>query len=185
MKEKPLSRRRFMKWAAGVGAAAAGGILLSNFGHRSNIFAAGAREASGSRKWVMVIDSERCNGCKACTDACIEEHNVPPAGGNPSHNGKQEWIRVVQTSDDPSNAAPYLPLPCLNCQNAPCTKVCPVGATYYNDDGLVVTDNTRCIGCRFWAKSCSKSTGSGNTSSSYGQQPEYPLRVILAGPLKR
>ena len=106
MKEKPLSRRRFMKWAAGVGAAAASGILLSNLGDQSRIFGAEPRAASSSRKWVMVIDSERCNGCKACTDACIEEHNVPPAWGNPSHNGKQEWIRVVQTSSDPNSAAP-------------------------------------------------------------------------------
>src|SRR3989337_2584430 len=106
MKEKPLSRRRFMKWAAGVGAAAASGILLSNFRHGSNIFAAGAREARGSRKWVMVVDPARCNGSQACTDACTEEHNVPPTWGNPSHNGKQEWIRVVQTSSDPNSAAP-------------------------------------------------------------------------------
>src|SRR3989304_6920328 len=106
MKENPLSRRRFMKGAAGVGATAASAILLSNFGDQSRIFGAEPRAASSSRKWVMVIDSERCNGCKACTDACAEEHNVPPAGGTPSHNGKQEWIRVVQTSDDPSNAAP-------------------------------------------------------------------------------
>jgi len=147
------SRRRFIKWAIGIGAAATGAILVPNMPDVSKLMTTGQSPSSG-RKWVMVIDLERCNGCKACTDACIEEHKVPFAWGNPNHNGYQEWIRVIETSNDPQNAAPYLPMPCLNCQNAPCAKVCPVGATFYNDEGLVVVDNTRCIGCRFCMAAC-------------------------------
>jgi len=155
VKPKTLSRRRFMKWAASVGVAAAGGMALSNFAETRSKFTAMAQMAGGGqRRWVMVIDLERCNGCQKCTQACVDEHHIPPAWGNPNYNGYQEWIKVVHTSSDPNDAAQFLPMPCFNCQNAPCVKVCPVGATYYNDEGLVVIDNTRCIGCRFCMAAC-------------------------------
>lgn len=144
-----------MKWAASAGAAATSAILLSYLlGDSSKTFAAGPKATGSSRKWVMAIDLERCNGCKKCTQACVDEHKVPPAWGNPNYNGYQEWIMVIQTSADPRDAAPFLPTPCMNCANAPCVKVCPVGATYYNDEELVVIDNMRCIGCRFCMAAC-------------------------------
>lgn len=144
-----------MKLAAGAGAAAASGFVLSDFlKNLSRTYAASPNSERNPRKWVIVIDLARCNGCKKCTEWCVTEHKVPPAWGNPSYNGYQEWIAVVQTSNDPKNAAPFRPTPCMNCMNAPCVKVCPVGATYYNDEGLVVTDIARCIGTRFCMAAC-------------------------------
>lgn len=97
------------------------------------------------RKWVMFIDLERCDGCGLCTDACNMEHEVP-AG--------QTWIKVLRVQDNPLSKPYPLPRPCMQCENAPCVKVCPVGATYYNEDGVVLINEDRCIGCRMCMAAC-------------------------------
>jgi len=105
----------------------------------------------------MVIDLERCDGCMKCTDACIETHLVPPAWGEPNRNGRQEWIKVYKIGEDlgpPGPEGNFLPAPCMHCENAPCVKVCPVGATYHDEDGIVLIDHDRCIGCRFCMVAC-------------------------------
>jgi len=155
MSRESVPRRRFVKWAVSAGAATAGAILVSSFfGSDPRSHASTPISQDSPKKWVMVIDLQRCNGCKKCTQACVDEHKVPPAWGNPSYNGYQEWIMVVPTSSEPNQALQFLPVPCMNCMNAPCVKVCPVGATYYNNEGLVVIDNIRCIGCRFCMAAC-------------------------------
>jgi molybdopterin-containing oxidoreductase family iron-sulfur binding subunit len=100
------------------------------------------------RKWVFMIDLNRCDGCKKCTEACINEMHVPPAWGEPSYEGRQPWIQVFD------NGEFFLPVPCQNCQNAPCAKVCPVGATFYSEDHIVLIDQDRCIGCRICMAAC-------------------------------
>ncbi len=105
----------------------------------------------------MVIDLERCDGCSECTDACIETHLIPPAWGEPNRKGKQEWIKVFNFQEDlgpPGQKGNFLPAPCMNCEDAPCVKVCPVGATYHNEDGVVLIDHGKCIGCRFCMAAC-------------------------------
>jgi len=98
----------------------------------------------GQRSWVMVIDLDRCDGCGVCTTACRTEHNVPSG---------QEWIKVYWVTD-PEGARYPLPRPCMHCENAPCVNVCPVGATYVRQDGLVLIDHNRCIGCRYCMAAC-------------------------------
>ncbi len=105
------------------------------------------REGVPGRRWVMVIDLAKCAGLKKCTTAC-----------NAMHFTDQEWIKVYDMQDSPG-AAPYnFPKPCFHCDNPPCTKVCPVGATFKRKDGIVLIDNTRCIGCRFCMAACPYST---------------------------
>lgn len=176
MKAKNLSRRTFLNWAAVAGVTAASGAVLSNFpGVTPKTSAAGPTADLSSRpEWVMVIDLERCNGCQKCTQGCIDEHRVPPAWGEPNYEGSQEWIRVISTSKDP-NASQFLPMPCMNCENAPCVKVCPTGATYYNDEGLVLIDNTRCIGCRFCIAACPYDRRYFN----WGEPPHSPDEQIM------
>jgi len=97
------------------------------------------------RRWVMVIDLAKCDGCRECTRACQAMHFIP-AG--------QEWLRVYELRDN-EQAAPYwFPRPCMQCDNAPCVKVCPVSAAWKREDGIVMQDTSRCIGCRFCIAAC-------------------------------
>lgn len=103
------------------------------------------RQGVPGRKWVMVIDLAKCGGFKKCTDACRAMHFTPPT---------QEWIRVFTMQDSEEAAPYYFPRPCFHCDNPPCTKVCPVDATFKRSDGVVLIDNERCIGCRFCMAAC-------------------------------
>ncbi len=107
------------------------------------------REGVEGRKWVMVIDLARCGGLKKCTSSCQAMHFTPPT---------QEFIRVFEMQDSEHAAPYYFPKPCFHCDNPPCTKVCPVGATFKRKDGIVLIDNERCIGCRFCMAACPYST---------------------------
>lgn len=102
------------------------------------------------RQWGMVIDLRRCDGCQSqstapkCTLACIEGHLAPEP---------MEWIEVYET-ELAGGGTQFLPTPCLQCQNPPCVNVCPVAATYSTPDGVVQTDQNRCIGCRMCMAAC-------------------------------
>ncbi len=139
------------------------------------------RRGVPGRRWVMVIDLAACDGCAKCTKACARSHFVPP---------DREFIRVFSMQDS-SNAAPYwFPRPCFHCDNAPCTRVCPVGATFKRQDGIVLIDNERCIGCRFCMAACPYSVRVFNWNRpnnpppavARGYSPEwgYPRRVGTA-----
>ncbi len=104
-----------------------------------------AAAVTGNRRWVMVIDLAKCNGCKHCTEACRTMHFVPP---------EQDWIKVFQNRDNNIAGTYWFPRPCMQCDNSPCAKVCPVGATFKREDGIVLIDQTRCIGCRYCIAAC-------------------------------
>ena len=103
------------------------------------------REGVDGRRWVMVIDLARCDGCDKCVEACREHHGIP---------SDQEWIRIYKMQDSSETAPYWFPKPCFHCDNPPCAKVCPVGATFKRTDGLVLIDTERCIGCRFCMAAC-------------------------------
>jgi Fe-S-cluster-containing dehydrogenase component len=108
-------------------------------------------------RWGMVIDLDRCTACQACTVACIAENNQPVAGPEESRRGRDIfWNQVlaVVEGEYPRVTARFLPRPCMHCDEPPCVAVCPVMATYKRDDGLVVQDNERCIGCRYCMVAC-------------------------------
>lgn len=98
-------------------------------------------------KYAMTIDLSRCMGCRACMEACKVENNTPEA---------HFWMYVFRLEEGqyPETRIWYLPRPCQHCDNAPCVKVCPVGARYKREDGLVLTDFERCIGCRYCEVAC-------------------------------
>jgi Fe-S-cluster-containing dehydrogenase component len=103
------------------------------------------RKGVPGRKWVMLQDLAKCDGCGKCTVACAKMHFIPPG---------REWIPVFVLRDAPLLAPYYFPRPCFHCDDPPCTKVCPVNATYKTEDGTVLIDNYRCIGCRFCIAAC-------------------------------
>ncbi|MDX2481498.1 MAG: 4Fe-4S dicluster domain-containing protein [Desulfuromusa sp.] len=98
-------------------------------------------------KLGMVIDLLKCVGCNACTVAC-RSNNGTPAGIN-FHK-----IKKYELGKYPAAKMKFLPMPCMHCQNAPCQKVCPTGATYHNDDGRILIDANECIGCRACMVAC-------------------------------
>ena len=110
------------------------------------------------------LDLSRCVGCRRCVYACVHENNQ-------SRDPQIHWIRVLRmeseqgidlTESDPYYDPPevpekdhfYMPVACQQCRNAPCTRVCPVGATWQEPDGIVVIDYDWCIGCRCCMSAC-------------------------------
>lgn len=110
-----------------------------------------------AHKWGMVIDLDRCTGCQACVIACQAENNIPINDEKAFRDGRAiEWIRVERywEGDFPDVKARFLPVLCQHCDNAPCESVCPVYATYHNNEGLNVQVYNRCVGTRFCGNNC-------------------------------
>lgn len=103
------------------------------------------REGIKGRRWVMVIDLSRCRNARQCMKACQTAHNLHP---------EQHHINVLEMQESEKTAPYYMPKPCMHCDNSPCTAVCPVNATFKRQDGIVLIDNERCIGCRFCIAAC-------------------------------
>ena len=105
-------------------------------------------------KWGMVIDVDRCTGCEACVIACQAENNIPLNEEDRFHEGRAiEWIRIERywEGEYPDVKAKFLPVLCQHCENAPCEPVCPVYATYHNNQGMNVQVYNRCVGTRYCA----------------------------------
>ncbi|UCC89610.1 MAG: 4Fe-4S dicluster domain-containing protein [Anaerolineales bacterium] len=108
-------------------------------------------------RWGMVIDLDKCFACQSCTLACRMENNTPVAGPDQASRGRAIlWNEVLPfvEGEYPEVTMALIPRPCQHCDNPPCTKVCPVKATYKDEEGIVCIDYGRCIGCRFCTVAC-------------------------------
>ena len=158
-KRKPLeaditSRRRFLKRAAaGAGATALG-------------TSAGCATAVGASpvRWGMIVDLKKCVGCKACTVACKVENHTPPGVA-------YNVVLEEEVGQYPEVRRHFLFKPCMQCANSSCVQVCPTGATYHREDGIVAIDYEKCIGCRYCIAACPYGSRSFDYGEDYHETP--------------
>lgn len=150
---KKVDRREFLKIAGistllGIGGS---GTILTLFSNVSQSYS--SEKNLATKKYGMVIDLNRCvRGCTACMDACRKENNVPLFGDK---NIDNYWLRIGTLKQKFSNAEPRpVPLLCNHCEDPLCVKVCLVKASFKRDDGIVLIDEHRCIGCRYCMIAC-------------------------------
>ncbi|MBK8504931.1 MAG: 4Fe-4S dicluster domain-containing protein [Saprospiraceae bacterium] len=124
-----------------------------------------ARHGIPGKKFVMVIDLAKCKNARKCVTACQKMHYQPE---------DKEWLQVKLMKDNEEGAPYWFPKTCFHCDNPPCVKVCPVDATFKRDDGLVLIDNDRCIGCKFCMAACPYSTRVFNWA-----EPEQPEEISM------
>lgn len=142
--DQGLTRRSLLSSLAALGVVAAGtGALVS---YQDDAGAASAPQTGKvpEHAWAFVIDLRQCDGCKLCTLACQQRHQL---------REEQTWIKV-NTMEDSAGGTFSMPVLCMMCENPPCTYVCPVGATFRTDEGLVLVDTDACIGSRACMAAC-------------------------------
>ncbi len=159
-----FERRAFLKIA---GLTALGLVAKPGWEVLSKVTESGpssAAESSSRKRWGMAVRLRKCwaqEGCRACIDACHRIHNVPDFG-----NTKEEikWIwtapyskvfpeHEIEFMDEDYGIKP-VPLFCNHCDDPPCIKYCPTKATWKREDGIVMMDFHRCIGCRYCMAGC-------------------------------
>lgn len=148
--------------AAGSPSPEAAGAASSDTGHG---VPSGTTEGSASARWAtkpgtrwgMVIDVDKCTGCKACMVACRSENNLPTIGPDQVAKGRlMDWINVDRYWEGqyPEVTADFVPMLCQHCQAAPCESVCPVFASMHSTDGMNEQIYPRCVGTRLCASNC-------------------------------
>ena len=150
-----IDRRDFLKLGAAATATAAISIGMSDRGliplpatsakAEADAEAKAKSAQRAARKWVMVVDQNKCVGCDLCLAACHAYNDTPP---------NISWSRVEEVEPTSEGKRVFRPMPCQHCENAPCEVVCPVGATAHSEEGLNQMVYNRCVGTRYCSNNC-------------------------------
>lgn len=143
-----VDRREMLGKLTKAGAVSLAVALGSSLSFAPVVAAAANGESKQKHRYGMVIDTRRCVGCRACVVACKAENKTPPG---------VSYTVVVENGfgERPDDRPLFLSKPCFHCDDPPCVSVCPVGATFKRkQDGIVVVDYDRCIGCRYCIVAC-------------------------------
>ena len=162
-------RRKFLSAgsAALAGAVLAPGLFLFGSAHGSEP----AQGASARIRWGLLIDTNQCAaGCSDCVQACDLENRL---SGSTAPTSSQ-WIRIVELKDMHSGQTHALPVMCQHCEHPPCVDVCPTGASFKRDDGIVLVDRHICIGCRYCMMACPYKARSFVHHELTDQNPDVP-----------
>jgi len=165
------SRRDFLRSGAALATMTlAPGVTLMAFGGSEAEAAADA-----GKRWGLLIDASRCApGCSDCVSACKTE-NGWSGHGDPERD--VQWIRKVTLKEKATGREVNLPMMCQHCESPPCVDVCPTGASFKRDDGIVLVDKHICIGCRYCMMACPFKARSFVHEPVTNQKPHAPRGV--------
>lgn len=109
-------------------------------------------------EFIFSINLSLCSGCLACMVACKQENDLGPGVNEEPGSQGPKWIKPHHYFSPPANEKTdrfvFIPLMCNHCQNAPCVRGCPTGATHFGEKGLVCFDEEKCIGCKYCVEVC-------------------------------
>ncbi len=163
-------RRKFLQGlGASTAAALAPGLVLREVSAKPN-----DQAASDNVRWGMLIDTNKLeDGGDAMIAACKKEHGW---GDDPNSKPEQQaqWARKVTFQNKASEHKVSLPVMCQHCEEPPCVDVCPTGASFKRDDGIVLVDKHSCIGCRYCMMACPYGARSFVHENLENQQPHSP-----------
>ncbi|UJF17340.1 4Fe-4S dicluster domain-containing protein [Vibrio sp. SS-MA-C1-2] len=138
-----VSRRQLLSKLALGAAAVQATSVMAKTGNKNTP----NTQKTSNHHWGMVIDLRKCIGCQACTVACKIENNAPV--------GKfRTWVSDIEVKTFPETKREFLPHLCNHCDNPSCVPVCPTGATFKREDGIVLIDNEKCWGCGACVTAC-------------------------------
>ncbi len=181
-----IAREKMSEAAVTIGrrgilrAAALGGIGLGVLGALTETVAAASKMSTTTpsgpiKQWCMIIDLRLCNGCKLCTTACQTAHYL---------HEDQTWMNVY-TMTNAAGEDYNMPRPCMMCEDPACVPVCPVGANFRTAEGLVLVDQSKCIGTRICMNACPYDARYFNWADPvpaprqpFAQEPEWPVPQV-------
>ena len=142
-------RRKFLGGATATAAALtiAPGVILNTVQAKPD-----DQAVTSKNRWGLLIDTGKCaDGCSDCVTACNTEHGLREIHG-PATDA--QWIRKVTLKNKSTGHTVNMPMMCQHCEKPPCVDVCPTGASFKRDDGIVLVDKHICIGCRYCMMAC-------------------------------
>ncbi|HDL03213.1 MAG: 4Fe-4S ferredoxin [Candidatus Zixiibacteriota bacterium] len=186
-----IDRRKFLTIAGITAATTIGKKVIGDTTDVEQIAGLPQKSPLVGHRWAMVIDTRKCrekSGCTKCIDACHSAHNVPQFD-NPKDEVKWIWKEhykeAFPNQEHEHVKEGLLEMPaivmCNHCDNPPCVRVCPTQSTWKRDDGIVMMDMHRCIGCRYCIAACPYGSRSFNWRDPRpfikNLNKEYPTRT--------